>query len=341
MFLIHPDDSNCMTTKILILAANPQKTDRLLLEEEQRLIREVHQKSKARPEFEIDISPAVRWGDVQDYLRDFKPQIVHFMGHGEASEGLVLIDDQLQPQRMTGDRWAELFSLYPVDCVVLNACSTAVQAEEIYAHVNCVVGMWQKMGDRSAREFSEGFYGEIFAGEDYARAFEAGKMRIGKRIDGMQPMLLFREGVKKPRETVAGQSTIDTLESFLGSLNWVKKRAQSLSGLLVSQQDRLVGAIQQAKREPILDFHPIEIDVLELASHYVFYYLQNRQSPTPRFKIPKKEYVRRLTEFSQNGQKIRVGKEKLSILVRESEKRLGCKQDLSKIIEKLEVHNDA
>ena len=170
-----------MTTKILILAANPQKTDRLLLEEEQRMIREIRQKSEARPDFKIEISPAVRWGDVQDYLRDFKPQIVHFMGHGEASEGLVLIDDQLEPHLMTGDRWAELFSLYPVDCVVLNACSTAAQAEEIHTHVNCVVGMWQKMGDQSAREFSEGFYGEIFAGADYERAFKAGKARIGRR----------------------------------------------------------------------------------------------------------------------------------------------------------------
>lgn len=189
-----------MTTKILILAANPQKTDRLLLEEEQRIIREIRQKSEARPDFKIEIFPAVRWGDVQDNLRDFKPQIVHFMGHGEASEGLVLIDDQLQPHLMTGDRWAELFALYPVDCVVLNACSSAAQAEEIHTHVNCVVGMWCKVHDQSAREFSAGFYGEIFAGEGYQRAFEAGKMRIGKRIDGMQPMLLFREGVKKPVE---------------------------------------------------------------------------------------------------------------------------------------------
>jgi CHAT domain len=332
-----------MTTKILILAANPQKTDRLLLEEEQRLIREIRQKSEARPDLEIEISPAVRWGDVQDYLRDFKPQIVHFMGHGEASEGLVLIDDQLQPHLMTGDRWAELFSLYPVDCVVLNACSTAVQAEEIHTHVNCVVGMWQKMGDKSAREFSEGFYGEIFAGAEYARAFEAGRMRIGKRIDGMQPMLLFREGVKKPveLEQPGGRMPIDTLESFVGSLNWVKKRARSLYGLLASQEDKLVGAIKQARKESTLDFYPIEIDVLELASHYIFYCLQDRPSPTPTFrKMPKKEYVRKLTELAQKGQQIRVGQEKLSILVRESENRLEVKECLSKIIEKFEVRNE-
>ena len=338
-----------MTTKILILAANPQKTDRLLLEEEhhllleeeQRIIREIRQKSEARPDFKIEISPAVRWGDVQDYLRDFKPQIVHFMGHGKGAEGLVLIDDQLQPHLMTGDRWAELFSLYPVDCVVLNACSTSAQAEEIHTHVNCVVGMWQKMDDQSAREFSEGFYGEIFAGAEYARAFEAGKMRIGKRIDGMQPMLLFREGVKKPveLEQPGGRMPIDTLESFVGSLNWVKKRARSLYGLSPSQQDQLVRAINQARGEPILDFYPIEIDVLELATHYVFYCLQDRSSRTFK-KMSGKEYIRKLTELSQKGQKIRVGKEKLSILVRESENRLKVKEDLSKIIEKFEVYNE-
>jgi hypothetical protein len=136
-------------------------------------------------------------------------------------------------------------------------------------------------------------------------------------------------------------SRVDTLESFVGSLNWVKKRARSLHGLSPSHQDQLVGAINQARRELILDFSPIEIDVLELASHYVFYGLQDRTSPTPRFrKMSKKDYVRKLTEFSQKGQHIRVGKEKLSILVRESENRLNAKEDLSKIIEKFEVHND-
>ncbi len=132
---------------------------------------------------------------------------------------------------------------------------------------------------------------------------------------------------------------IDTLESFVGSLNWVKKRARSLYGLSPSQEDQLVRAINQARGEPILDFYPIEIDVLELATHYVFYCLQDR--PSRRFKkMSGKEYIRKLTDLFQKGQNIRVGKEKLSILVRESENRLKVKEDLSKIIEKFEVYNE-
>jgi hypothetical protein len=183
--------------RVLVLAANPGQTGRLVLEEEKRLIEEAHKRSSERPNFKLKVLDACRWGDMVAGLRDFQPQIVHFMGHGEGDAGIVLVDDDGAALPMTGDRWAELFSLYPVDCVVLNACSTAGQAEEIFAHVDCVVGMWQKIGDRSGQEFAAGFYGEMFAGRGYERAFEVGKASIVSRIDGMQPTLLFRERREK------------------------------------------------------------------------------------------------------------------------------------------------
>ena len=182
--------------KVLLLAANPVGTDRLMLEEEKRLIDDAHLKSSQRPQFEIKHLHAPRWGDVLISVRDFQPQIVHFMGHGEGAEGLVLVDDDGGVQPMTGDRWAELLALYPVDCVVLNACSTKIQAEEIHGHVNCVVGMWQKVGDRSGREFAAGFYGALFAGDRYERAYQVGKATIVKRMDAVQPLWLFREKVR-------------------------------------------------------------------------------------------------------------------------------------------------
>ena len=331
-----------MTTTILILAANPPETDRLNLESEQRTIEDIRLKSPLRDTFTITTASAAQWEDLQHHLTTVQARIVHYIGHGEGDKGLMMAREGGGVQAVMSDRLALLFKLFPcVDCVVLNACHTEVQAIEIHKHVSCVIGMSQKMGDKSAREFSAAFYGSIFAGGSYARAFELGKLGISSGFDRMKPMLLIREGVNSPGETAAaaGQSSLDTLESFVGSLNWVANHAPSLCRLSPLRQGQLVGAIRQARSKPSSGFCPIEIDVLELASHYVFYCLQNRPSPTFG-KMSKRACVRKLTEFSQKGEQIRVGKEKLSILVRESENRLGAKEELSKIIEKLEVHND-
>jgi hypothetical protein len=100
-----------------------------------------------------------------------------------------------------------------------------------------------------------------------------------------------------------------------------------------------VSAINRAKTESTLDFHPVELSVLELAAHYVFYHLRNRESPVFGRKS-KGKYISDLKSFSRTGQKIRIGKKCLSILVRESEIRYGVEEEFAKIIEKMELHNE-
>lgn len=186
-----------MPKTILILAANPLDTDRLTLDHEQKAIEEARLRSPLRDEFQVKVAPAVRWEDVRRQLMAIEPEIVHFVGHGEGAQGLVLEDDGAAGQLVTGDRWAVLFGLFPmVKCVVLNACRTEGQAIAIHGSVNCVVGMSQRMGDGSARRFSLGFYDAVFAGDGYRRAFELGRSAIVSPQDAMQPMLRFRELVR-------------------------------------------------------------------------------------------------------------------------------------------------
>jgi hypothetical protein len=99
-------------------------------------------------------------------------------------------------------------------------------------------------------------------------------------------------------------------------------------------------AINVARLELTLDFRPIELKVLELAVHYVFYCLiPNRKSPFLE-ETSKTEYMSKLKSLSRLGQTIRVGKNRLSLLVKKSEICRGDKQEFSKIIEKLEVCNE-
>jgi hypothetical protein len=183
-----------MITTILILAANPIETDRLDIDAEQRAIEQMHRESAKRDVFVVKSAPAAQWEDLQRELMAIKPRIVHYIGHGD--EGLMMAQEGGGVQAVTGDRLAEMFRLFPfVDCVVLNACHTEGQANAIHEHVRCVVGMSQKMGDVSAREFAAGFYAAVFAGDPYARAFDLGKLGIASGFDRIKPMLLIREAV--------------------------------------------------------------------------------------------------------------------------------------------------
>jgi hypothetical protein len=77
---------------ILILSANPRGTDPLRLDEEVREIKAGMQRSRHRDQFVIQHQLAARPRDVQRAMLDFKPQIVHFCGHGAGDAGLILED---------------------------------------------------------------------------------------------------------------------------------------------------------------------------------------------------------------------------------------------------------
>ena len=85
-----------------------------------------------------------------------------------------------QPHLVSSEALASLLSHFnhQVECVLLNACHTKVQAEEIVKHINFVIGMNQPILDLSAIAFSEGFYGALGAGKSIAQAYEFGCNRI-------------------------------------------------------------------------------------------------------------------------------------------------------------------
>ena len=74
----------------------------------------------------------------------------------------------------------ELFELCAdhVECVLLNACYSEIQATAIAQHINYVIGMSQAIGDRAAIEFAKGFYDALGAGKSIEVAFRFGCVAI-------------------------------------------------------------------------------------------------------------------------------------------------------------------
>ncbi|KOP23535.1 ATPase [Hapalosiphon sp. MRB220] len=166
--------------KILILTANPKDTNNLRLNEEVGEIQKGLERSRRRDQFEIISRWAVRPSDLQRALLDYEPHIVHFSGHGAGTQGLVLENNAGKMQLVSAQSLGRLFRLFQnkVECVLLNACYSEVQAEAICQHIDYVIGMNQAIGDRAAIKFAVGFYDGLGAGRSLEDAFESGCIAI-------------------------------------------------------------------------------------------------------------------------------------------------------------------
>jgi energy-coupling factor transporter ATP-binding protein EcfA2 len=162
---------------ILVLASSPTNEGRLRLDKEVREIEEGLRRSQHRDRFVLQQRWAVRPDDLRRALLDLKPQIVHFSGHGEGEDGLLVENDAGLARHLPTEALANLFKRSVdrgLECVVLNACYSEVQANAIAEHIDFVVGMNSAIGDDAAIKFAVGFYDELGAGYSYEDAYNGG-----------------------------------------------------------------------------------------------------------------------------------------------------------------------
>ncbi|MGH2941420.1 MAG: GUN4 domain-containing protein, partial [Solirubrobacteraceae bacterium] len=133
-------------------------------------------------------------------------------------------------------RLLEIFATrYPVECVLLNACFSRTQAEEIVPHVNYVIGMSAEIGDAAALEFTVGFYKALGAGESYDFAFQLGcnAIQLAGIPEHLVPVILSRDSasaddtdaathppILSDRERASIAAEMDKLETFMKSGWW-------------------------------------------------------------------------------------------------------------------------
>lgn len=166
--------------QILILTANPKIAgySPLRLDAEVRLVEESILRSQYRDRFNLSTKLAIRTTDLRRALvKTPQPQIVHFSGHGTGEKGLVLETDAGKATVVSTEALTQLFGAFEtndIECVLLNACYSEVQATAIHQFVDCVIGMNQPIGDKAALQFAEGFYDALGAGRPYEEAFKIG-----------------------------------------------------------------------------------------------------------------------------------------------------------------------
>ena len=195
-----------LETRILFLASNPADTSRLRLDEEIREIAESLRRSTHRDQFDLLQRHAVRPLDLSRALLDEQPHIIHFSGHGvvvgnsESSSsgndvrsleldiepdeqgefGIALEDEAGNIKWVPVSALAHLFGLFKdtINCVILNACYSRVQADAIAAHIPYVIGMKQAVPDKTAITFATSFYDALGGGRTVPDAFKLAKISI-------------------------------------------------------------------------------------------------------------------------------------------------------------------
>ena len=191
---------------ILILAANPKGSVPLRLDEEVREIVAGLERSRHRERFVVQYKAAARPRDVRRAMLDYKPQVVHFCGHGVGEQGLVLEDETGNPKLVSTDAIANLFELFSdqLECVLLNACYSEVQARAIAQHIPAVIGMNQAIGDRAAIEFAVSFYDALGAGEEIPFAFRLGRnaMQLAGIAEEQTPVLFSATAARQPPQPI-------------------------------------------------------------------------------------------------------------------------------------------
>lgn len=264
--------------KILFLTADPSDSARLRLGQELRDIRERLQLSKQRDRFSLEPRESVRPEDITQAIFDVEPQIIHFSGHGMSTGEICFENSSGRTQPIPPAALANLFKLVAnqVNCVILNACHSKIQAEAIAEHIPFVIGMNQSIGDEAAIIFSIGFYKALGAGRSIEDAYKFACLEIqlqgipehltpvfyGKRTEVLPKKPYFNVESFITKDDLRSDKGIDysNLRALLKAGRWREADEATLNAMLQVTRRKKYGYLdcEHIQKLPHTDLHTID-----------------------------------------------------------------------------------
>ncbi len=221
--------------RVLFLVSNPLGENWLAVDEESRAIAAKIRLTELRDAIEIIPAWAVRPHDLQQFLLQHKPRIVHFSGHGTQRaptesapagalssvrdmkvrhpgqvEHLLMTGEGGQVQPMSKAVLVHLFGALKndVQLVLLSACHSERIAEALAQVIPYAIGMRETISDDAAIVFAAAFYQALGYGRTIREAFDLGKnalMNLPMPEDHV-PQLFWRDDRGDPAEVVLVRS---------------------------------------------------------------------------------------------------------------------------------------
>ena len=187
------------TITVLFLAANPNDTQQLNLDEEVRAIQNRIRLSDYRDSIRFESRWAARSSDVLQAINETNPTIIHFSGHGTSDGKLVLLNPDGSSNDVTKEAITMAISTASdtVRLVVFNACFSESQAKNIVHSIESAIGMNDSIRDDTAITFASQLYSSIGFGHSLEKSFNQAIAAI--MLDGIPqdtiPQLFVADGV--------------------------------------------------------------------------------------------------------------------------------------------------
>lgn len=170
------------TIKALFLAANPESTEPLRIDEEIRSIQEKLLGATGRDSLELVYALAARPDDLLRALNRHKPHILHFSGHGSGKGQILLVQENQEPRPkpVSAEVMAHLLRTLKgnLRLAIFNCCYSQNQAEAAAEVVGCAVGTPAGIDDDHAIRFAAAFYRALAFGVSVQEAFEQGRTAL-------------------------------------------------------------------------------------------------------------------------------------------------------------------
>lgn len=158
---------------VLFMAANPNGTTPLHLDEEVRAIQEKIRLSEYRDSILFESRWAVRSADILQAINETNPTIVHFSGHGDTNGDLALTNPDGSMKTVSKEAISMAISTASdtVRLVVFNACFSEYQAKSVVKNIETAIGMNDSINDDTAITFAAQLYSSIGFGHSLEKSF--------------------------------------------------------------------------------------------------------------------------------------------------------------------------
>lgn len=199
----HGERSEAMPLRLLLTSAAPIDFPTIKVGDELNKIAQALEPAVAKGILSVlPIQNHLQTRQIQTLLMHYRPQILHFAGHGvwqaESRQGFLLFEDaDGRSARFDTDLLAMLLRSSDLRLVTLNACSTGesnsntwagIAQALIGAGVPAVVAMRSAITDLAAEAFAEIFFTVLADGRSLEQAITAGRRTVATlRASGLRP----------------------------------------------------------------------------------------------------------------------------------------------------------
>lgn len=167
--------------RVLLLGASSEGD--LRVGREQKRIRAAVESALHRDLIDLDVRPAATASDLLDGVTKFRPHVVHFSGH--SNEEFIVFEGESDAPHEGHIVTARAFKAAmtatddPPLLVLLNACKSAAQIDELVAEVvPLAIGMADSIDDGDAINYAAQFYAAVANGQSVRSAHLAGQAAL-------------------------------------------------------------------------------------------------------------------------------------------------------------------